>query len=196
MSAEHGPGEPPCRVILLGMMGSGKTTLGLALARRTGWPYHDNDALLAAATGRTARDLALESTAALRDAEAAALRLALRQEEPAIVAAAAGVVLDEDLRRALRRAGTVVWLHAPPSVLAARARRGPHRPWLATDAEGWMAAASAEREPLYRSVADLDVDTDAEQPGPATRRIVAALAGRGCGPWLAGGTPLASEARA
>ncbi|HEX6128105.1 MAG TPA: shikimate kinase [Candidatus Limnocylindria bacterium] len=177
-------GNPPCRVVLLGMMGSGKTTLGLALSRLTGWPYHDNDALLAAATGSTARDLTLESTAALRDAEAAALRLALRQEEPAIVAAAAGVVLDEDLRRALRRAGTVVWLHAPPSVLAERARRGPHRPWLAADAEGWMAAASAEREPLYRSVADLDVDTDAEQPGPAIQRIVAALSGRGCEQWL------------
>jgi shikimate kinase len=196
MSAEHGPGQPPCRVILLGMMGSGKTTLGLALAGRTGWAYHDNDALLAAATGRTARDLALESTEALREAEAAALRLALRQQEPAIAAAAAGVVLDGNLRRALRRAGTVVWLHAPPSVLAGRARRGPHRPWLAADAEGWMAAASAEREPLYRSVADLDVDTDAEQPEAASQRIVAALGGRGCGQWLAGGTPLASEVQA
>jgi shikimate kinase len=188
------PAEPPCRVILLGMMGSGKTTLGHALAGLTGWPYHDNDALLAAATGRTARDLALEGTQALRDAEAAALRLALQQDEPAIVAAAAGVVLDAALRRALRAGGSVVWLHAPAAVLAERARRGRHRPWLEGDAEGWMAAAAAEREPLYRSVADLDVDTHAEQPAPAARRIVQALAGRGCGRWLMRGTPLAGRA--
>ena len=187
------PAQPPCRVVLLGMMGSGKTTLGRTLAGLTGWPYHDNDALLAAATGRTARDLALEGTVALREAEAAALRLALTQEEPAIVAAAAGAVLDADLRRALRAGGTVVWLHAPPAVLAERALRGAHRPWLEADAEGWMAAATAEREPLYRSVADLDVDTHAEQPAPAADRIMAALNSRGCGRWLRRGTPLATR---
>jgi shikimate kinase len=169
-------------VILLGMMGSGKTTLGTLLARRLGWPYHDNDALLTRATGRTARDLALESTLALREAETAALRLALREPEPAIVAAAAGVVLDHSLRDELRRAGLVVWLHAPPAVLADRAERGSHRPWLDADAAGWLAATAREREPFYRDVADLDVDTRAEPAGSAVERILSALASRGCEP--------------
>ena len=181
------PDGGPCRVILLGMMGSGKTTLGTALARRTGWPYHDNDALLARSTGRTARELALESTHALRDAEAATLRLAMREPEPAIVAAAAGVVLDRSLRAELPRAGIVVWLHAPPAVLADRAERGPHRPWLDGDAAAWIAEASVEREPLYRQVAELDVDTHAEEPEAAVSRLVAALARLGCARWLGTG---------
>lgn len=185
---------PPCRVILLGMMGSGKTTLGRTLARLTGWPYHDNDALLAAATGRTARDLALESTAALRDAEAAALELAVRQEPPAIVAAAAGIVLDPALRDALTPAGTVVWLHAPPEILALRAAGGAHRPWLDEDAAAWIARTAAEREPLYRAAADLEVDTHAEPPEKAAQRILMALRPRGCAHWL--GTPLAGTAKA
>jgi shikimate kinase len=176
-------------VILLGMMGSGKTTLGRALSRLTGWPYHDNDALLAAATGRFARELALESAAALRDAEAAALRLALRQEPPAIVAAAAGVVLDPSLRDGLAAAGTVIWLHAPPGVLAARAADGAHRPWLDEDATSWFFRTAKEREPLYRAAADLEVDTHAEPPERAAERIVEALGSRGCSRWL--GTPLA-----
>ena len=184
------PDPGPCRVILLGMMGSGKTTLGTYLAERTGWPYHDNDALLGRATGRTARELALESTQALRDAEAHALRLAMREPEPAIVAAAAGVVLDPALRGALAEAGIVVWLHAPPDVLAERAERGPHRPWLEGDAAAWIAEASVEREPLYREVAELDVDTHAEAPDAAVERLVAALASLGCGRWL--GTGLAA----
>jgi shikimate kinase len=173
------------------MMGSGKTTLGTRLAARTGWPYHDNDALLARATGRTARDLALESTQALRDAEAAALRLAMREPEPAIVAAAAGVVLDPRLRAELPAAGSVVWLHAPPEVLAERAVRGPHRPWLEGDAAAWIAHASAERAPLYRQVAELEVDTHAEAPDAAVERLVTALGPLGCGRWL--GTGLAAS---
>jgi shikimate kinase len=178
------PEAPPCRVILLGMMGSGKTTVGIALAGLTGWRYHDNDALLAAATGRTARDLAQQSTEALRDAEAAALGLAVRQDEPAIVAAAAGIVLDPALRETLGSAGTVVWLHAPPHVLARRAAGGHHRPWLADDAGAWIERTAAEREPLYRAVADLEVDTDVAPPETAARRILEAVRSRGCSAWL------------
>jgi shikimate kinase len=169
------------------MMGSGKTTVGRALASRTGWPYRDNDVLLERATGRTARELALESTAALRDAEAASLRLALREPEPAIVAAAAGVVLDPTLREALRVAGSVVWLHAPPEVLAERSRRGSHRPWLDADPAAWFATTARERGPLYRAVADLEVDTHAEPLATSVERLTAALVDRGCARWLAVG---------
>lgn len=170
----------PCRVILLGMMGSGKTTIGRALAERIGWPYHDNDALLARATGRTARELAVDGQAALREAEGTALRLAMREPEPSIVAAAAGVVLDPALRAELARAGIVAWLHAPPHVLAGRAARGTHRPWLSDDAIGWMRSAAAEREPLYRQVATLEVDTSGAGVGEAVGRLLAELVARGC----------------
>jgi shikimate kinase len=167
--------QAPRRVILLGMMGSGKTTIGRALAARTGWPYRDNDVLLERATGRTARELALEGTAPLRDAESASLRLAVREPEPSIVAAAAGVVLDPEHRALLRAAGTVVWLHAPPEVLAARSIRGTHRPWLDEDPISWFATTARAREPLYRAVADIEIDTHAEPVDASVERLTAAL---------------------
>jgi shikimate kinase len=175
---------PVCRVVLVGMMGSGKTTLGTLLARRTGWPYHDNDALLLAATGRTARQLVEDGEEALRDAEAAALRHGLRAAPPAIVAAAGGVVADAKLRALLRREAVVVWLDAPAAVLAQRAAQGAHRPWLESDAAAWMADAAAEREPLYRSVADLAIDTEAGTPAEGVATIMKALARTPCAPWL------------
>jgi shikimate kinase len=181
-----------CRVVLMGMMGSGKTTLGTLLSRRTGWPYHDNDALLLAATGQTARQLADRGEGALRDAEAAALRYGLRAPPPSIVAAAGGVVADAELRDLLRREAIVVWLDAPAAVLARRAAVGAHRPWLQSDAAAWLASAAAEREPLYRSVADLVLDTEAGTPAEGVATILEVLARTQCAAFL--GTPLATRA--
>ncbi len=180
---------PDCRVVLVGMMGSGKTTLGTLLARRTGWPYHDNDLLLAAATGRTARELAERGVEALREAEAAALRHAMQLAPPVIVGAAAGVVTDPALRTLVRRGGIVAWLTAPGAVLARRAAPGAHRPWLLPDAAAWVETTTAEREPLYAEIADVVVDTDALSPSETVERILAALEDSACAPWL--GTALA-----
>src|SRR5690606_33137985 len=134
--------EPPelRRVVLVGMMGSGKSSVGRALSRRTGWPFVDNDALVRRASGRTARQLLAEQgEEAMRRAEARARHDGLAMPPPVIVATAAGTVLDPDQRDALRRAGLVVWLRAPAGVLAARAVGAAHRPWLEEDAPGWFA---------------------------------------------------------
>ena len=152
----------PCRVLLVGMMGSGKSTIGRLLADATGWPYADNDELVLRATGATPRRLLAErGEAALRNGEAEALRAGLRQPPPAIVGVAAGVILDAADRRALRDGGIVVWLRAGADALAERAAGADHRPWLDGDAHAWMTATLAQREPLYASVADHAVDTDA-----------------------------------
>ncbi|HEX2141270.1 MAG TPA: shikimate kinase [Candidatus Limnocylindria bacterium] len=181
----------PCRVVLVGMMGSGKTTIGRALAEHTGWGYHDNDELLAAATGRSAAEIALSGEAALRSAEAAALAEALSMPPPTIVAVAAGSVLDRDHRERLRRDALVVWLHAAPERLASRATGAAHRPWLDDDAAQWFARAAAEREPLYRAVADLVVETGASGPAAAAERILDWLRGTACARWV----PPAREAQ-
>ncbi len=171
---------PPPRVVLLGMMGSGKSSVGRALADLTGWPFVDNDALVEAATGRTARELLAErGESAMRDAEGAALRLGLATPPPAIVATAAGTVLDAEHRRLIDDGGYAVWLTASPEVLARRAAGSAHRPWLDDDPLAWFRDAALVRDPLFRSVTDLEIDTDHVRPAGAARRILDALSARG-----------------
>src|SRR5215212_5614311 len=102
------------RLILVGMMGSGKTTVGRLLAARTGWRYLDNDELLSEATRRSAREIARFGEPELRAAESAALLRGLNAQPPVIVGSAAGAVLDTRNRAAIADAGTVVWLRARP----------------------------------------------------------------------------------
>jgi shikimate kinase len=154
--------EGPCRVLLVGMMGSGKSTIGRLLADMTGWPYVDNDELVVRASGRTSRTLLAErGEAEMRRAESAALAVGIGLPPPAIVGVAAGVILGAADRGTLRSGGIVIWLRASADELAVRAAGAEHRPWLETDPRGWMEAALLEREPLYASVADHVVDTDA-----------------------------------
>ena len=167
------PGVPPARVLLVGMMGSGKSSVGSALAERTGWPFVDNDELVERTTGRTARELVADGgEPALRAAESAALREGVRIEPPVIVATAAGTILDSDDRHLMDDAGLAVWLRAPISVLVKRAARAKHRPWLETDPAGWMASALAAREPLYASIADLEIDTSRVAPTEAAELVM------------------------
>lgn len=148
--------------MLLGLMGTGKSTVGALVARRLGRPLLDSDEQIRARTGRTVRQLVDEGgPEAHRRLESAVLLDALARPEPVVVAAAAGVVLDPAARRALAELdGTVVWLRADPAVLAARVGQGGHRPPIPGDAEAWLAAAHADRAPHYTAVADLVVDVD------------------------------------
>jgi shikimate kinase len=167
---------PSARVLLVGMMGSGKTTIGLSLARRTGWRYVDNDQLLMLVTGRTARELlTLGGDASLRTGEAAAVERALEFPPPVIVGIAGGVVLDPAARRRLREVGHVVWLRAKPATLIPRLGQDTHRPSFESDRQGWVERAVVERDPLYRDAAHSIVDVDGRAPDEITHDILAAL---------------------
>lgn len=169
-------GLPPTRVVLLGMMGSGKSSVGVALAKRTGWPFIDNDALVEQATGHTARELlATRGEEAMREAESLALRTGLTMPPPAIVATAAGTILDAGGRAEIKQGGFVVWLQADAETLAARAVGAEHRPWLDRDPVGWFQTALEERTPLYAAVADMVVDTGTARPDEAAEAIVTRL---------------------
>jgi shikimate kinase len=150
----------PNRIVLVGMMGSGKTTVGRELAGRTGWPYHDNDAKLLGTGAATARDLlAAGDEAALRAAEIAALDAMLAMPPPCIVAAAAGTIVDPGARARMAAAGFVVWLRIDTATILARGAGGG-RPWRPGDRAAWVATAVRERGPLYEEVADLVLDAD------------------------------------
>jgi shikimate kinase len=158
-------------IVLAGMMGSGKTTVGKALAEATGRRYVDNDELVERATGHTSRELLRSGgTPAVRAAEAQALRDGLQEPGGPILGVAAGTILDPALRALLAAdEATVVWLRARPATLARRVLaddddpEGEHRPWHAAGSmtpEAWLAKTAEERAPLYREVADLTVDVD------------------------------------
>jgi shikimate kinase len=171
----------PDRVLLIGMMGAGKTTVGHRLGTLLGWPYYDNDELLARMTGRSTRSVQERlGVRALRRAESMALTAALLEAGPLVAGVAAGVVLDPLDRDRLRSGGFVVWLRAQITTLAQRVS-GTDRPWLGADPEQALAELYAGRAELYQSVASLVVDVDVLPPDVIALRIAAALAAASTG---------------
>lgn len=155
------------------MMASGKTSAGREVAAALGRPFVDSDAQVEAATGRTVREIfETDGEPAYRALERQALVAALDLPQPAVVAAAGGVVLDPENRDALRRAATVVWLRAQPEVLASRVSTGDHRPLLADDPLGTLTRLSQDRRHLYEEVADHVVDVDGMSSDDVAARIV------------------------
>ncbi|MDQ1697181.1 MAG: shikimate kinase [Frankiaceae bacterium] len=165
----------PDRILLIGMMGAGKTTVGHALSGLMGWPYYDNDDLLRRAVGKDTRQLQEEEgEAPLRRAESAALTVALTEGGPLIAGVAGGVVRDPLDRQRLQAGGFVVWLRATIETLAHRVQ-GTDRPWLGKDPYADLAALYAGRADLYQSVASLVVDVDALPPDVVAERVAAAI---------------------
>jgi shikimate kinase len=164
------------RILLIGMMGAGKTTVGHALAALTGWPYYDNDDLLRRAVGKDTRRLQKEDgEQPLRRAESAALTVALTEGGPLVAGVAGGIVRDPLDRQRLQAGGFVVWLRATIETLTHRVE-GTDRPWLGKDPEAALKALYAGRADLYESVASLVVDVDTLPPGILAERIASAAA--------------------
>jgi len=170
-----GESSADLRVVLLGMMGSGKTTVGRELAERTGWRYADNDELVRLVTGREPDEIdAAEGEDALHVAEGAALRHALAMPPPLIVGAAAWVILDPSSVERLRSQPWVVYLRGQPETLHARIGSGVGRRDDATDLE-WLRRRSDERDHLYRELATLTIDVDDLGPAQIVDRIIEAV---------------------
>jgi len=173
--------RPLDRILLVGMMGSGKTTIGRELARRTGWLFLDNDALVRELTGREPAAIdAEDGEDALHAAETSAFRAAVARPGPAIIAVAGAVVDEPDESAGLASAGHVVWLRAGTATLLERVGSGAGRRADALD-PAWVAARLAGREPVYRAVADQVIEVEALRPDAIATAILAALEARSTG---------------
>lgn len=173
---ERRKGHPEAMVrhiVLLGLMGAGKTTVGEALAARLGWPLRDSDADILTATGRSGRQLDEErGTTELHRLEARHLIDAIGDSQASIICAAASTIDDPDARTALAGDGLLlVWLRAEPATLAGRIRRPGHRRRLGPDRALGLAAQAAWRYPLFAALAPTVVDTD----GRTARDVIATI---------------------
>jgi shikimate kinase len=167
--------DRPRHLVVVGLMASGKSTVGALVAARLGRPLLDNDVVLARVTGATAATLAArQGGAALHEAEAAALRSSLAHPTPAVVTAAASVGDRADLAQVL--AGhDVVWLDVEPDDLAGRVPPGgDHRPPDAV-ALAELVAQRSRRGPRFLAVADLVVQWRGESPDELADRIIDGL---------------------
>jgi shikimate kinase len=164
------------KLLLVGMMGSGKSSVGAALSGKLGWPYLDNDVLLERTAGASARALLdNQGEQALRQAESQVLTLLLGMPGPVIGGVAAGVVLDEkDRLRLVQAPAHVVWLRATPQSLVRRVN-GSERPWLGDDPAAALRRLGAERNGFYAEVADQVVDVDVIPVGAVAKLIIEAL---------------------
>lgn len=172
----------PPRILLVGMMGCGKTTTGGLLARRLGWDYRDSDADVEALTGRTVPEIfESDGEAAFRKQEAEVLAAACAGEQPVVIAVAGGAVLDPGNRNVIRGCGTVVWLRAEPHRLAERVGDGAGRPLLDGDKDAIMARLLTERAPHYAEVADAVIDVDRLTPDQVAERVLEAAGIRTAG---------------
>jgi shikimate kinase len=163
-------------VFLVGMMGAGKTTVGKRLARRLGWSFVDADRELEARLGVPVQTIfELEGEPGFRRREAALID-ELTQCAQVVFATGGGAVLDAGNRALLHERGRVVYLRASVGDLWHRLRRDTVRPLLKTaDPRARIEELVGQRDPLYREVAHLTIDTGRQPIEQVVDAILARL---------------------
>jgi shikimate kinase len=166
-------------IYLVGMMGAGKTTVGRTLARRLKLRFVDSDHEIEARCGvKIPVIFEIEGEAGFRAREAQTIA-ELTRLEGIVLATGGGVVLAEENRRLLAERGTVVYLRATPEHLYERVRQDKNRPLLATgDPLERLRELYRARDPLYRAVADLVVDTGRQSVPVLARGLLDQLGAR------------------
>ncbi|HMM47207.1 MAG TPA: shikimate kinase [Thiobacillaceae bacterium] len=157
-------------LFLVGLMGAGKTTVGRLLARHYGCTFHDSDHEIEARTGvRIPVIFEIEGEAGFRRREEAVIA-DLTTLSGIVLATGGGAVLSAANRENLRKNGTVVYLCGTPERLFERTRHDRNRPLLQTeDPLGRLRELYRQRDPLYREIADVIVDTGRQGVGSMTR---------------------------
>ncbi|MDE0055977.1 MAG: shikimate kinase AroK [Gammaproteobacteria bacterium] len=167
---------PKRNVFLIGMMASGKSTVGRHLARALSLDFVDSDSVI---EDRAGADIPwifdIEGEEKFRDREERVID-ELTQRNGVVIATGGGVVLREINRRRLSERGTVVYLNAPFESLVARAQGNTRRPLLAGEnARDKLVELMDQRGDLYAQTADIEIHTDDRPPRGIAQRIVAEL---------------------
>jgi len=167
-------------LVLVGMMGAGKSTVGKRLAARLGRPFADTDRVLEERLGVSIPTIfELEGEAGFRDREAAVLA-DLLERKGAVLATGGGIVLREDNRRQLAERAWVIYLRASAEDLWVRTRRDTMRPLLRTaDPRARIAELLAHRAPYYLEVANLVVETGRQPVERLIEHVMQRLAQNG-----------------
>ena len=177
---EHAPTQG--HLVVLGMMASGKTTVGARVAKHLGRRFFDSDQQITEAHGRSVHEIArtdgLERAHAL---EWSAFLDAISAPRPSVVAAAASIIDHPEAPRVLAEQGYVLWLRLRPETMLQRMQRDPdnrHRPMLEGSPDGDQLTAlsmlATQRSHRYEEVASLILDVDALDPDRAARTAVEA----------------------
>ena len=163
-------------IVLVGMMGAGKTTVGKILARRLKRRFLDSDQEIERRCGvRIPVIFEIEGEDGFRAREAGVLA-ELLAEEGLVLATGGGAVLRPETRRLLAARALVIYLHGRPQDLLPRLRHDRNRPLLAgADRLGRLEELYAARDPLYREVADLVAETGRQSPQSLARSVLQRL---------------------
>ncbi|QTF57484.1 shikimate kinase AroK [Stutzerimonas frequens] len=164
-------------LILVGPMGAGKSTIGRLLAKELRLPFKDSDKEIEQRTGASIPLIFdVEGEGGFREREHAVIADLCRLDG-VVLATGGGAVMREDNRKALRAGGRVVYLCTSVDQQLERTARDRNRPLLqAADPRGVLASLMAVRDPLYRSIADVIIETDERPPRLVVMEILDRLA--------------------
>lgn len=159
--------------ILVGPMGAGKSTIGRLLAKELGLPFKDSDKEIEERTGASIPLIFdVEGEAGFRDREQAVIA-ELCGQQGLVLATGGGAVLRAENRQAMRQGAVVIYLHASVEHQLARTARDRNRPLLQTEnPEQVLTALLALRDPLYREIATLIIETDTRPPRMVVQEIM------------------------
>lgn len=163
-------------LILVGPMGAGKSTIGRLLAKELHLPFKDSDKEIEVRTGADIPWIFdVEGEQGFREREQAVIA-DLCREDGLVLATGGGAVLRQENREALRGGGRVVYLHASVEQQLERTARDRNRPLLRTANPGQvLRELLAIRDPLYREIADVIIETDQRPPRMVVQEILSRL---------------------
>ncbi len=162
-------------LILCGMMGAGKTTIGIKIAELTGRRWYDTDELIADKHGKISDIFEFYGEAHFRKLETEQVKV-IADMDNLVVSTGGGLVLKKENNELLQKKGKIVFLRASLDTLTKRLRVDGNRPLLQTSAESIRDRLSQllkERSPVYELVADYIVDVDGKTPEEIAAEIVA-----------------------